>query len=250
MDNLGYIYVGLNEQVTQLNEAGDTLNQYSNKSLGYLDGIDASNPHKILVHYPGNSVVTFLDNKLGPRSDDLYLQEKGLEQSSVVCASYNNGLWVYDKVYLGMFRLNQNLEVNIETGNLTQVLGKSLDPVKMQEVGKWLYVADSEDGIYVFDIFGAFYKRIPISGISDFQIESGYLFYLKAGELVSVSTQPTGVGGFEIRAGRNSTIQNARKQSLHRKRGCVENYSGLPFQISALVGGLGLFDNYYFSSPN
>jgi len=183
MDNLGYIYVGLNEQVTQLNEAGDTLNQYSNKSLGYLDGIDASNPHKILVHYPGNSVVTFLDNKLGPRSDDLYLQEKGLEQSSVVCASYNNGLWVYDKVYLGMFRLNQNLEVNIETGNLTQVLGKSLDPVKMQEVGKWLYVADSEDGIYVFDIFGAFYKRIPISGISDFQIESGYLFYLKEGIL-------------------------------------------------------------------
>jgi len=50
-------------------------------------------------------------------------------------------------------------------------------------VVKWLYVADSEDGIYVFDIFGAFYKRIPISGISDFQIESGYLFYLKQGSL-------------------------------------------------------------------
>ncbi len=183
MDNLGYIYLGIDEQVSQLNENGDTLNQYSNKSLGYLNGIDASNPHKILIHYPGNSVVTFLDNKLGPRSDDLYLQDKGLEQSSVVCGSYNNGLWVYDKVYLGMFRLNQNLDVAIETGNLTQILGDPLEPIKMQEDGKWLYVADSVKGLFIFDIFGAFYKRIPIEGISDFQIESGYLFYLKKGVL-------------------------------------------------------------------
>jgi hypothetical protein len=183
VDNLGYVYLGIGDQVLQLNQEGDTLNQYSNKSLGEFQAIDASNPHKILVHYENNSVVAFLDNKLGERSDVLYLQEKGLEQSALVCNSYNNGIWIYDKVWLGLFRLNANLEVNLKGDNLTQVLGGALQPIKMQEDGKWLYVADPEQGIFVFDIFGAYYKRIPLTGIQDFQIEAGKMYYLKAGKI-------------------------------------------------------------------
>ncbi len=120
---------------------------------------------------------------MGERSESLYLQNRGMEQSIAACHSYNNGVWIYDQIYPGLRRLNSSLEEDVNTGSLAQMLGQTILPEKMQEQGKWLYVNDPEKGILVFDIFGAYSKKIPLMATSDFQVEGDKLYFLKGGKL-------------------------------------------------------------------
>ncbi len=95
----------------------------------------------------------------------------------MLCASQNNGLWLFDEVDFELLWLNDQAEVGKRSGNIVQQLGYEIDPNFMLERHNWLYLNDPERGILVFDIFGTYLKTIPIKGLSSFSVTTKYLYY-------------------------------------------------------------------------
>lgn len=184
-DNLGNAYLIVGDELLKYDNAGNLSGKYSNKSLGKISFVDAGNPLNILLFYKDFSKILFLDNMLGEKGNPIKLQNYELEQASLVSASHNNGIWVYDRANFQLIRLDQQLKTVQQTGNLPQILGINLNPNFFMEYNNWLYLNNPETGILVFDIYGTYYKTIPVKNLKSFQVIDNTIFYYKENEFRS-----------------------------------------------------------------
>lgn len=183
-DNLGNAFVQLEDQLTKVNANGKLLNVYSNKNLGRITHVDALNPLKIILFYKEFGRLIFLDNTLTENGAPLFLEDHGLELTSLTCASYDNGLWLYDPFRFTLYRFNQMFQQTNTVRNLNQLLGKNIQPVFMVEADNKLFVSDPEEGIFVFDIFGTYLKKIPVNTPGKFQVINEIIYYPEGGNLL------------------------------------------------------------------
>ncbi len=181
-DNFGNSYLIKGDEMKKYSATGELLKVYSAKSLGKITTIDASNPLRVLVFYKEFSSIVFLDDLLSQNGDPLNLMDLSLEQSDVVCSSFNNGLWFFDRQNANLIRMDENLQTVVNTGNLNQLLNLKMKPNFMMEYDGFVYVNNPEQGIMVFDIYGTFSKTIPIKNLKSFQVKEDKLFYFLPGE--------------------------------------------------------------------
>lgn len=185
-DNLGNAYVVQGDMITKLLESGKFYRVYSNKRLGNISSVDVMNPLKIVLFYEDFSRISFLDNTVTENGNVLQLEDRGLELASLVCASFDNGLWIYDPVQFLLTRFDQQLQETVRITNLNQILGYAPNPDFMTESESILYINDPEHGILRFDIFGTYLSMIPIQGLENFQVKDQQLFYsISKGDLIA-----------------------------------------------------------------
>jgi hypothetical protein len=178
-DKLGNCYTVLeNNEVDKYNNIGVKEFNFSNKNLGKLKWVDATNPLKLLLFYPDFNQVVMLDNKLSLRTQ-FSLRELDILQPLLICTSVNDGIWIYDQEDFQLKRLDTDLKIMQESGNIVQVTGVTLQPVQLVEANGYLYLNNPKTGVLVFDLFGTYYKTIPIKNIAAFQIVGDELFYFK-----------------------------------------------------------------------
>lgn len=177
VDALGNIYVIRGDEIKKYNPLGIFLKTFSNKRYGRIEDVDISNPLKILVYYRDFQQVLFLDNQLSPATEVISLEKAGYEQASLVCSSLNNSFWLYDKQNNELMRFDAELKTLVKTGNLKRILDLDIQPNYMRESGNYLYLNCPKEGILVFDIYGTFYKTIPIKNLKEFSIINGNVFY-------------------------------------------------------------------------
>lgn len=175
-DNLGNIYLVDGPELLKYSAQGKRMARYSNLRMGGISNVDATNPLKILVYYRDFQQVLFLDNQLSPNGQAVSLEALGLEQAGLVAASANNSFWVYDKRNNELHRYSEQTRRIVSTGNLKQVLTTAMKPVEMKEHNNFLYVNSPEAGIFVFDIFGAFSRLIPLTKVEEFQVTDEILY--------------------------------------------------------------------------
>src|ERR1700740_422215 len=108
-DNLGNIYLVSNDEIKKYNKKGELLKKFSNKKAGKIFSIDASNALRILVFYKDQSQVLILDSQLTQNGDVIDLLNMNLEQSDLICSSFNNGMWLYNRQNAELVRLDNNL---------------------------------------------------------------------------------------------------------------------------------------------
>lgn len=185
-DNLGYVYSIKGDQLTKYDTDGKVLQVYSDKLLGDITAVDASNPMKFLVYYRPLTRVAILDNRMSLRGRPLALDELGLDQAILACTSHSSGLWFYDNASFELIRLDQDLQRDRSTGNLVQMLRKELHPTFLFELNNWLYMHDPSIGLLVFDIYGTYYKTIPLPELEDLHLHDNKLFYRIGQELIAV----------------------------------------------------------------
>ena len=182
-DNIGQLYSVQGDMLKRYNNEGQLQYNYNNKTFGNITFVDPTNPLRVVVFYQELSQVVFLDNTLSEHGTPISLTELGYDQTTVLCASQNNGLWLFDQVDFELIWLNDNAEVQKESGNLIQQLGYELDPNFMIERHNWLYLNDPDRGILVFDIFGTYFKTIPLKGLGSFQVTETHLLHMEEGVL-------------------------------------------------------------------
>ncbi len=182
-DNIGNLYLIDNGKVGKYTNTGKLLVENSSLAMGDIFSLDATNALKMPVFFLDLSQVVYVDNNLAPRGDPIQLDVSGYPQTSCVCSSYNDGLWLFDKVSFELVRLNEFFEETNRSGNLIQILGFAPDPVYMRELSNWLYVADPNRGILVFDWYGAYTKTIPVKGVRKFVIRAGRIYYITSDKL-------------------------------------------------------------------
>ena len=182
VDNVGNVFLLENGAIKKYNLAGKFQQENSAMVYGEIASLDASNALKMVLYFRDLSQITYLDNQLASRGENVALDELGYVQTTQVCRSYNDGLWLYDQVSFELTRLSEQLEVTAQSGNLNQILDVMPEMRYMREVDRWLYVADAE-GVFVFDWYGSYQKTIPVPDISKFAIRSNRLFYMDENKL-------------------------------------------------------------------
>jgi hypothetical protein len=148
-----------------------------------------TNPLKIQVFYKDFQQILFLDNQLSESNSSISLEKLGYEQCGLTCTSANNSFWIYNKQNNELIRLNNDLEPFIKTGNLKRILEIDISPNFMREHNGYLYLNCPKEGILVFDIFGTYYKTIPIKNLTEFIIQNSNIIYYKKGVLYEYQTQ-------------------------------------------------------------
>lgn len=152
------------------------LYHYSNPSLGAITQVDASIPTKPLVFYQEAGAIVMLDNKL-TAINTLDLFNKGFNSISLVAAVGPSRIALYDEsnleLHLVDYELNtiRTTKCNFEEGFNPQIILTNLD--------KSIMLIDSALGVFIFDQFGSFEKRIRLVGIESGDLINDKLIYLK-----------------------------------------------------------------------
>jgi len=184
-DYLGQFYIVDNNQLSKFNQNGVLLHTYSEKILGNISFVDAANPLRLLLFYRDFVQIVILDKTLSAIGGNILLENLGLEQTLLTCTSNDNGFWLYDPQDFQLIRLDQNLKTTHKSGPINQILGIELTPNFLIEYNNFVYLNDAERGILVFDIYGTYFKTIPLKGLTSFQVIGDNLFYFSDSTLNS-----------------------------------------------------------------
>ena len=183
-DNLGNIYSVQKDRITKYSSAGDSVYSQSLKWKGEITSLDATNALRLLAFSRDLNRIAILDNTLSVQGDVIKLENLNQQFTSLVCQSPNNSnLWIYNMEEFRLLRLNKDFSVANNSGNLTQVLGITINPDFMVEADNHLYLNDPETGILVFDMFGGYIKTLPLKRLHKFQIIGNAIFYLYENKL-------------------------------------------------------------------
>jgi len=185
IDNIGNIYTLLDEEIVKYLPNGKFFARYSNLKLGKISFVDATNPLKVLLYYKDFQQLVFLDNQLSVNSNEVALENLGYEQTELACAGANNSFWIYDRKNNELLRFNENSKKISSTGNLKQILKADLDPNFMREYNGFLYLNCPDQGIYVFDFYGAFSKLIPLKSLRGFRVDEEIVYFRRDSTLCS-----------------------------------------------------------------
>jgi len=179
IDGFGNIYVINNNEIVKYNATGVLQKKFSTKRYGKIDFVDAMNPLKVLVYYKDFQQIMFLDNQMTESSAMISIETLGYEQTSLICSSSNNSFWIYDKQNNELSRFDSELKSLVKTGNLKRILDIDIKPNFMQEHNNYVYLNCPNEGILVFDIYGTFYKTIPLKNLKEFNVVNGDVFYFE-----------------------------------------------------------------------
>ena len=163
MDNLDNLYiVSTTGQIKKLNAAGDSVGVYNQtKNYGKLYTIDVSNPLKILLFYKDFSSVVVLDRFLANKSA-IDLKRYSILNPSAIGNSYDNNIWVFDEYDNKLKKIDEQGNKLLETADFRTVFNQQISPHKIFSNNSLVYLADTTNGVFVFDNYGSFKKNIPV----------------------------------------------------------------------------------------
>lgn len=176
IDNLSNVYIlTTTDQLKKYNASGDSLAVYNNvRKFGKVYSIDVSNPLKVLLYYKDFSSIVVLDRLLSARST-IDLRRKNILQVTAIGQSYDNNIWVFDAFDNKLKKINDEGSILLETPDLRQVFNHGLTPQQIIDQNNQLYLYDPVNGLFVFDHFGTFKRKIPLSGWSNLSITDKYV---------------------------------------------------------------------------
>jgi len=198
IDQLNNLYAVKKGEVLKLDADGKEVSRYSNKLIGEGVQIDVTNPMKVLVYSPDQMKLITLDSRLGEMNETINFFESGYEQVSLVATSYNNALWVYDPINFQLIRLSSKLEELSRSLNIAQHLRVNLFPTDVVEINSKVYLTDPDHGVFEFDVFGNYLRKIPIKGIEKLVISDQRLFYFKEGIVEALNLKDSSVEMLKI----------------------------------------------------
>ncbi len=180
VDYIGNYYIQNNNELWMFNRADTLFRKFSIINLSDVTNIDASNALKIQVYYKELGKILYIDNNISDFSNAISLNEMDLAQSTLVCASYDNGFWSYLPGTMSLYRYDQYLKRAVAIESISRFSNLSLlEPTFMKEYSNSLYLFFPEYGLIVFDVFGAYVQTLPIARLQYPDIQSGELIHFR-----------------------------------------------------------------------
>ncbi len=163
MDHFDNLYIVSGKgQVKKFTASGDSGGVYNQvRNFGKLSTIDVSNPLKILLFYRDFSSIVVLDRFLTPITT-IDLRKYSILQPGAIGLSYDNNIWVYDEYDNKLKKINEQGNLLMETSDFRSVFNQTVSPQKIMDDNGLVYLADTTNGVFVFDSYGTFQKKIPV----------------------------------------------------------------------------------------
>lgn len=180
-DELGNIYALRGDEIEMFDRRGRGWLRNSVKTFGRVTTIDPFYSLKPMVFSAEQGQLATLDNTLSVQGSVINLPRRGFPQVVLACVSVQNAFWFFDQRELELVRVDAQLRPLASTGRIDQLLGIAPDPVQMQELDNWLFVNSPKHGILVFDLFAGYYKTIPITDATSFEVRKEALYFMREG---------------------------------------------------------------------
>lgn len=184
-DKFGNVFaVNDKNELVKYDKQGEYKKHFNTNKFGPISFVGANNPLKVLAFYQDYATIIVLDQTM-TQTGEMRLYEMGMNQTAAICASLDNNIWIFDEVDYRLKKIDDNLNIILQSEDLSILLNETIRPNFLIEKENFLYVNDPEVGILVFDLFGTYAKTIPIKGLKDFQKFQDKLIYFQGGQLVS-----------------------------------------------------------------
>ena len=185
MDNLENFYVvSSTGQIKKFNNKGDSMAVFNGvRNYGKLHTIDVTNPLKPLIFYRDFGTIVMLDRLLSQRTS-IDLRRYNILQPTAVTLSYDNNIWVFDQFDNKLKKMDESGNILLQTTDFRQLFQQTITPHKMINDNGLVYLADSARGIFVFDNYGAFKKRIELKGWRNMDVWNGNVVRLVSDGIV------------------------------------------------------------------
>jgi hypothetical protein len=185
-DILGNIYVITKEgQLKKLDEHGDSLSAWNDvKRFGNPGHIDATNPLKVLVYYPGFSTVVMLDRQLNLRNS-INFRKENIFSVKTIAASYDNNIWIFDEQDSKLKKIDDQGKKIFESTDWRLLFDTAPLPGVIIDVDNFVYLYDDRKGFYVFDYYGSFKNLLPFVKWKSVAISNNKLFGFSDNKLYS-----------------------------------------------------------------
>ncbi len=213
IDPLGSVYIldKLNK-LTRFNTINNTKTEYVDNRLGNIDDFDPRNPLSIMVFFRQYGIVKFLDNTLSPIRIIPLQDNESFQNVSAACTTNDNKLWLFEENQQRIYKVGDNLQVIAETNRLSDLGLQKVQVVKMRENNNKLVVLIKNEGLFVFDNFGQFQKKIKTDGYADFQFwEDNIIQFENCRAMVLPISNPLQIQQSEDLCLLNSGARSARK---------------------------------------
>ena len=213
-DYLGNVYTIDDNEIAKYSAAGILISSFSDKNAGTITSIDASNPLRVQVFYQDFGQIIYLDDVLSVIGSKISLIEQGLDQATLSCSSWDDGIWLYDPQDFELKRLGSDLRLSHQSGNINQLVGIEANPNFIIEKNNFVYLNDPLTGILVFDQFGTYYKTLPVRGIDRFQVSGEQVFYLQDSKLMSYNMRTFQHANLPISSDKNVVLDMRFEKAL------------------------------------
>lgn len=176
VDNLDNIYViSSTGQLKKYDARGDLSAVYNQvKRFGKLHAIDVTNPLKLLLFYKDFSTVVVLDRLLTLRAA-VDLRKLNIIQTSAVGVSYDGNIWLFDAYENKLKKIDEQGTLLLETPDFRNVFADAIQPQQILDQNGTVYVYDAANGLYLFDYYGAFKKKLPVTGWQHIAVWNHYI---------------------------------------------------------------------------
>ncbi len=185
MDNLDNLYlISSGGQIRKYNANGDSVAIYNQtRNFGKLFSIDVTNPLQPLLFYKDFSTVVLLDRFLANRTS-IDLRRFNILQPAAVGISYDNNIWVYDEWDNKLKKINESGNLLLSTVDFRTAFNEPVRPQKIIDNNTLVYLADTATGVFVFDNYGTYKKKIPAKNWQSIAVKDNYI----------ISTNSTSIG--------------------------------------------------------
>lgn len=158
-DPNGNIYLVDGSKLSKLDANGKLLRSFDDSFLGDIASVDVDNPLKIMVFYRESGKVVFLDDRLSPVMEPLDLFSHGYTSVTLAAYSTDNLIWLYDAASLELICI----DFYCKEKSRNKLNFSDFHPMQLLACReRALLMNNPDDGIYIFDAFGTFLKRIPL----------------------------------------------------------------------------------------
>ncbi len=182
-DDVGNVYVVLKDRsVIKYNDQGDSVGLYNNITLGPIQAIDAYNTLMVLLYYPNFNQIVLLD-RLMTQQSSIDLRKKNLFQVSGIGLAIDNTILVYDITTAKLMRMNDQLNVLMQSNDLRQELEQVIAPEQILDKDSLIYLITPNIGIHVFNKMFRYLQFVPIKDIDLVQKFGNQLVYLAGDKL-------------------------------------------------------------------
>jgi hypothetical protein len=190
VDNLDNLYIiSSTGQIKKFDAAGDSAAVYNQvKNFGKLYSLDVSSPLRPMLFYKDFSTIVLLDRFLANRSV-LDLRKYSIFQPGAVGLSYDNNIWVFDEYDNKLKKIDEQGNLLLETPDFRSIFSETLRPQKIINDNGLVYLADPATGVFVFDIYGSFKKKILLKNWQSIAVKENYLIQTHPNEIVVYNTR-------------------------------------------------------------
>lgn len=189
-DNLGNLYTAnTNGDIVKYDKNGVQTATANFKTMGNIHTIDAGNPFEIYVFYKEQNKIMFFDNLLNLRGEADF-EKADYFMLSAAARSFDNKIWLFDLNDLRLKKVKKDLSLELSSGNVREFAKeKSFAPSYIGDMNMKIVLFDSTSGIFEFDNFGNYIRKIVVSEATQTFVSQGHIYFLKKNQVFELEQE-------------------------------------------------------------